>query len=125
MTRLLLFADLHLDSAFAWMAGDQDASRGRRQALRVTLHRIVDRAVELKVDALLCGGDLYEHDRFTPTTAAFLKSGSSGSSLSASTSPLETMTGTALGASIAVLSGATTSMCSARVACGLSRSMTG
>ena len=74
MTRLLLFADLHLDSAFAWMEGDQDASRARRQALRVTLHRIVDKAVELKVDALLCGGDLYEHDRFKPNTADFLKS---------------------------------------------------
>ena len=63
-----------MDSAFAWMAGDQDAARRRRQALRDTLRRIIDKAVELEVDALLCGGDLYEHDRFTPDTAAFLKS---------------------------------------------------
>ena len=74
MTKLLLFSDLHLDSAFAWMAGDPDAAGSRRQALRDTLRRIIDKAVELEVDALLCGGDLYEHDRFTPDTAAFLKS---------------------------------------------------
>ena len=74
MTKLLLFSDLHLDSAFAWMAGHQDAARRQRQALRDTLRRIIDKAVELEVDALLCGGDLYEHDRFTPDTAAFLKS---------------------------------------------------
>ena len=46
----------------------------RRQALRDTLRRIIDKVVETKADALLCGGDLYEHARFTPDTAAFVKS---------------------------------------------------
>ena len=39
----------------------------RRQSLRDTLVRIADLAVTEQVDALMCGGDLYEHDRFTPT----------------------------------------------------------
>jgi DNA repair exonuclease SbcCD nuclease subunit len=69
--KLVLFSDLHLDAAFAWMA--VEAARKRRQALRDTLHKIIDLTLEVKADALLCGGDLYEHDRFTPDTAAFLK----------------------------------------------------
>ncbi len=68
------FADLHLDSAFASIAGTPLAARKRRQALRDTLLKIVDLALEVRADAVLCGGDLYEHDRFTPDTAAFLKS---------------------------------------------------
>lgn len=56
------------------MPVNQDAARRRRQALRDTLRRIVDETIEVGADALLCGGDLYEHDRFTPDTAAFLKS---------------------------------------------------
>ena len=31
-------------------------------------------AEEVDADAVLCGGDLYEHERFTPDTEAFLKS---------------------------------------------------
>ena len=72
--KLVLFSDLHLDSAFAWMSGAPGAARRRRQALRETLLKVIDTAVAVKADALLCGGDLYEHDRFTPDTAAFLKS---------------------------------------------------
>ena len=73
MKKFILFSDLHLDSAFSWMAGDQGAARRRRRALRDTLSRIIDVAADVEADALLCGGDLYEHDRFTPDTAAFLK----------------------------------------------------
>ena len=72
--KLALFSDLHLDSAFAWMSDAPGAARRRRQALRETLLKIIDTTVAVKADALLCGGDLYEHDRFTPDTAAFLKS---------------------------------------------------
>lgn len=71
--KLVLFSDLHLDSGFAWMSSAPEAARKRRQALRETLTKIIDTAVSVKADALLCGGDLYEHDRFTPDTAAFLK----------------------------------------------------
>lgn len=70
--RLLVFSDLHLDSAFRWLR--PEAARRRRQALRDVLVRIVDLAQEERVDAVLCGGDLYEHDRFTPDTANFVRS---------------------------------------------------
>lgn len=69
--RLLLFSDLHLDTHFYW-AGPVLA-RARRSALRATLKRITALAEEEKVDALLCGGDLYEHERFSPDTANFLR----------------------------------------------------
>jgi exonuclease SbcD len=70
--RLLHFADLHLDTPFRW--APPDVARARRRALRETLTRICRLADELNVDALTCGGDLYEQDRFTPDTAAFLRS---------------------------------------------------
>ena len=69
--RLLLFSDLHLDTHFSW-AGPK-AARLRRRNLRSTLTKIVKLAVELDVDALCCGGDLYEHERFTPDTGEFLR----------------------------------------------------
>lgn len=72
--KFVLFSDLHLDSAFAWMGPrDAQAARRRRQALRDTLLRILQLARDERADALLCAGDLYEHERFTPDTAAFLR----------------------------------------------------
>jgi DNA repair protein SbcD/Mre11 len=70
--RLLHFADLHLDTAFRW--APLEVARARRQGLRTTLTRICNLAVELRVDALCCGGDLFEQERFTPDTAEFLRS---------------------------------------------------
>lgn len=69
---MLLFSDLHLDRAFRW-AGERTA-RKRRQALRETLVRITRLAAEENVDAVLCGGDLYEHERFSADTGEFLRS---------------------------------------------------
>jgi DNA repair exonuclease SbcCD nuclease subunit len=69
--KLLLFSDLHLDTAFRW-AGP-DAARARRRNVRTTLTKIVALAADLGVDALCCGGDLYEHDRFSPDTGEFLR----------------------------------------------------
>jgi DNA repair protein SbcD/Mre11 len=69
--RLLIFSDLHLDTPFTW-AG-RELARVRRQALRQTLSRICELAETEAVDAVLCAGDLYEHDRFTPDTRAFLR----------------------------------------------------
>ncbi|MFD4675049.1 exonuclease SbcCD subunit D [Lentzea sp. NPDC058450] len=66
--KLLLFADLHLDTRFP------SAGPERRQALRETLGHIVDLAQESEVDAMLCAGDLYEHERCSPSTASFLQS---------------------------------------------------
>jgi len=69
--RLLHFSDLHLDTPFQW-AG-QELARARRRALRDTLCRVVALAREEEVDALLSAGDLYEHERFSPDTANFLR----------------------------------------------------
>lgn len=68
--RLLHFSDLHLDSHFQW-AGPE-LGRSRRLALREVLGRICDLAREQSVDAVLCGGDLYEDARFTPDTVKFV-----------------------------------------------------
>jgi DNA repair exonuclease SbcCD nuclease subunit len=68
--RLLLFADLHLDAPFAWARSD--VARGRRRAIRDCLERICQLAVDQRVDALCCAGDLYEQERFTPDTKVFL-----------------------------------------------------
>ncbi len=65
------FADLHLDTPFAWAR--PGVARARRRALRQSLVRIRELAVELKVDAVCCGGDLYEQERFTPDTAEFVR----------------------------------------------------
>ena len=69
--RFVFFADLHLDSHFAW--APPEVGRQRRQSLRDTLEAIVRLADEVDADAILSGGDLYEHDRFTPDTAKFLQ----------------------------------------------------
>jgi DNA repair exonuclease SbcCD nuclease subunit len=70
--KILHFADLHLDAAFAWAPPDIAAKR--RQAIRDTLIRICDAARERRVDLLTCAGDLYEQERFVPDTASFLVS---------------------------------------------------
>lgn len=70
--RVLHFADLHLDTQFGW--APPDVARARRSALRQVLARICAVAAERAVDALTCGGDLYEQDRFTPDTAAAIRS---------------------------------------------------
>jgi DNA repair exonuclease SbcCD nuclease subunit len=69
--RLLHFADLHLDAPFAWAR--PETARLRRRNRRETLTRIVQLAEDERVDGLLCGGDLFEHDRFTPDTVSFLR----------------------------------------------------
>ena len=71
--RIVHFADLHLDSAFAWSGATGDVARRRRQALRDTLLSIAKLVRETNAEALFCAGDLYEHDRVTPDTAEFLK----------------------------------------------------
>ncbi len=70
--KLLHFSDLHLDAQFG--SASAGSARQRREDLRTTLGRIVDLALDEHVDAVLSGGDLYEHERITPDTAAFLRS---------------------------------------------------
>jgi DNA repair exonuclease SbcCD nuclease subunit len=69
--RLLHFADLHLDAPFAWAR--PETARLRRRNRRETLTRILQLADDEAVDAILCAGDLFEHERFTPDTVAFLR----------------------------------------------------
>jgi len=69
--KLLLFADLHLDAPFAWAR--PETARLRRANRRETLTRILALADAERVDAVLCAGDLFEHDRVTPDTVAFLR----------------------------------------------------
>jgi DNA repair protein SbcD/Mre11 len=69
--RLLHIADLHLDAPFRWAA--PELARRRRQGLRETLRRALELATSAGVDALVCAGDLYEQDSFSPDTAAFLR----------------------------------------------------
>jgi exonuclease SbcD len=69
--RLLHFADLHLDAPFAWAR--PETARLRRRNRRETLTRILQVADDEAVDAILCAGDLFEHERFTPDTVAFLR----------------------------------------------------
>lgn len=69
--KLIHFADLHLETQFAW--ADPRVAARRRQALRDALVSILQLAAEKQVDAVLCAGDLYEQDRFSPDTAAFLR----------------------------------------------------
>lgn len=69
--RFLAFSDLHLDAPFA--QGGKELADLRRAELRRTLRRITGLAADLGVDALLCAGDLYEHERFTPDTVTLLE----------------------------------------------------
>jgi DNA repair exonuclease SbcCD nuclease subunit len=69
--KLLLFADLHLDTPFHW--APPDATRRRRQGLRDTLAAIVELAAAEGVQAVCCAGDLYEHDMVAPDTAEVLR----------------------------------------------------
>ncbi|MGZ6256237.1 MAG: metallophosphoesterase family protein [Candidatus Limnocylindria bacterium] len=69
--RLLHFADLHLDAPFAWAR--PEVARLRRRNRRETLTRILQLADEERVDGVLCGGDLFEQERFTPDTVTFLR----------------------------------------------------
>ncbi len=69
--KLLHFADLHLDAPFAWAS--PETARVRRRNRRETLTRILALAGDQRVDAILCAGDLFEHDRVGPDTVEFLR----------------------------------------------------
>jgi DNA repair exonuclease SbcCD nuclease subunit len=56
------------------MGATGKAANKRRQALCETLTAILNVARAEHVDAILCGGDLYEHERFSPDTVSFLRS---------------------------------------------------
>lgn len=72
MTTIVHFADLHLDTPFR--QGGPAIARRRRQHLRDVLVAVVDLTLEVKADALFCGGDLYEHEMTAPDTGDFIRS---------------------------------------------------
>jgi len=69
--RILLVSDVHLDSPFAW--AKPEVARRRRQALRDALARAIQLGIKQRVDAICCGGDLFEHERVSPDTSQFLR----------------------------------------------------
>ncbi|MCY3930241.1 MAG: metallophosphoesterase [Acidobacteria bacterium] len=71
--RIVHFADLHLDSRFAWCEASGDVAKNRRESLRATLRDILQLARDERADAIFCGGDLYEAEYVTPDTASFLR----------------------------------------------------
>jgi len=72
VVRILHFADLHLDRSFAGLSVAPSEAAKRREELRAALRRIVDLALQLDVDAITVGGDLYEHERAGPDTGNFI-----------------------------------------------------
>mgnify|MGYP006279258877 CR=1 FL=1 len=70
MVRLLHVADVHLDTAFD---GRSAALRHHlREALRTAFRRAVDCAIDERVHAVLLAGDLFDNDRLSVATEAFL-----------------------------------------------------
>jgi DNA repair protein SbcD/Mre11 len=69
--RLVAFSDLHLDAPFA--KGGPELVRLRRGALREALAGVAALARRVDAAALMCAGDLFEHDRISPDTAELLR----------------------------------------------------
>lgn len=70
MVRFLHLADVHLDTAFE---GRSERLREHlRDALRTAFERAVDCAIDEGVHAVLLAGDLFDDDRLSVTTEAFL-----------------------------------------------------
>lgn len=72
--KLIHTADIHLDASFAGAGMPPSFGNRRRQCLRDVLAAIVQRAAEWPADAVLIAGDLFDLDRVTADTAAFLRS---------------------------------------------------
>lgn len=71
--RLIHTADVHLDASFAGSGLPARFGTRRRQSLRDVFQGIVRRAGSWPADALLIAGDLFEHDRVSLDTVAFLR----------------------------------------------------
>lgn len=70
--RFVHTADVHLDACFASSRMPARVANRRRQSIRDVFHGIVERAREWSADALLISGDLFEQERVTRDTVAFL-----------------------------------------------------
>ena len=71
--KLIVTSDLHLDTSFSGNGFNPNVGRKLRYSLQQTLLNVVDLVKTSGAEGLLCGGNLYEHDRFSPETAALLR----------------------------------------------------
>jgi DNA repair protein SbcD/Mre11 len=71
--RFIHTSDIHLDTSFSASGFPPSIGHRKREAIRSTLRKILDDAIDLRVDLVLIAGDLFEHDRVTPDTVEFLK----------------------------------------------------
>jgi exonuclease SbcD len=71
--RFIHTSDIHLDTSFSGAGLPSRLGDRKREAIRGTLRRILEDARREAVDLVLIAGDLFEHDRVTPDTVAFLK----------------------------------------------------
>ena len=71
--KFIVTSDLHLDTSFSGNGFNPDVGRKLRYSLQQTLRNVVELVKTTNADALLCGGDLYDHDRFSPETATLLR----------------------------------------------------
>lgn len=71
MVKIAHLADVHLDAPFAQFGAV--AQRKRQVAIEESFKQALREASERRVDLLVIAGDLYEQERFTPSTANFLR----------------------------------------------------
>lgn len=69
--RIAHLADVHLDAPFAQFG--PEAQRKRQVAIEESFKQALREAHDRGVDLLVIAGDLYEQERFTPSTAGFLQ----------------------------------------------------
>jgi DNA repair exonuclease SbcCD nuclease subunit len=71
--RIIHTSDIHLDACFAGSGFPAGFGARRRQSLRDVFQAIMRRAVDWPADAILIAGDLFDQDRVTRDTVAFLR----------------------------------------------------
>ena len=71
--KLIHTSDIHLDASFASAGLPPAFGNRRRQAIRDVFHDILQRAVAWPADAVLIAGDLFEQERVSRDTVAFLR----------------------------------------------------
>jgi len=71
--KIIHTSDIHLDASFATEGMPAGFGARRRQGLRDTLSAILRRAAEWPADAVLIAGDLFDHERTSRATIAFLR----------------------------------------------------
>ena len=71
--KLVAISDLHLDASFASHGLGPEVGRKLRTFMHQSMLNIVKLVKTTGADALLCAGDLFEHDRVSPKTATLLR----------------------------------------------------